>query len=80
MGKRKAGTYFVKNTEDIFMIEKKVEDSTACNAFMKNATAVILEYVLEVGIDKAVEDCVKDSEIVRCFPHLESYAKEHGFI
>lgn len=62
------------------MIEKKVEDSTACNAFMKNATAVILEYMLEVGIDKAVEDCVKDSEIVRCFPHLESYAKEHGFI
>ena len=47
---------------------------------MKNATAVILEYVLEVGIDKAVEDCVKDSEIVHCFPHLESYAKEHGFI
>ncbi len=62
------------------MIEKRIEDSTACNVFMKNATAVILEYVLEVGIDKAVEDCVKDSEIVHCFPHLESYAKEHGFI
>lgn len=52
------------------MIEKKVEESTACNVFMKNATAVILEYVLEVGIDKAVKDCVKDSEIVHFFPIL----------
>lgn len=56
------------------------EESEGCNRFIKNITAGILEYVLEVGIDEAVKGCVKDNPLLDKCPHLESYAKEHGFI
>ena len=32
------------------------EESEGCNRFIKNITAGILEYVLEVGIDEAVKE------------------------
>lgn len=47
---------------------------------IKNLVPVFLEYIIEVGLDEVVKESVPVCDNLRLFSHLESYAKERGFI
>ncbi len=54
--------------------------SGAINNFVNNMTATVVEYILEIGMEETVKKLVENNAPLDIFPHITTYAKEHGLI